>query len=157
MIVRFAVVAAYLATIVAANQLTAQFGPLPMGLGLTATAGTYAAGATLLMRDVAHDIGGRPMVVLAIIGGTILSAVVTTPRLALTSGVAFLVAETADMLIYVPLRRRGWVRAVLVSNLLGSIVDTALFLVIAGLPVLAARPASCWASSGPARWPSPSC
>lgn len=41
---RVIAVTAYLATIVVANWLTAEYGFVPVGLGLLATAGTYAAG-----------------------------------------------------------------------------------------------------------------
>jgi uncharacterized PurR-regulated membrane protein YhhQ (DUF165 family) len=59
----------------------------------------------------------------------------STPQLALASGVAFLVSELADMAVYTPLRRKGWARAVAASNAVGATVDTLLFLTLAGFPV----------------------
>jgi uncharacterized PurR-regulated membrane protein YhhQ (DUF165 family) len=50
---------------------------------------------------------------------------------ALASATAFLVSEAADYLVYTPLRRRGWLRAVAASNVVGLAVDSALFLWLA--------------------------
>lgn len=140
MTTRVASIAAYLACAVAANILTAHYGLIPVGLGLTATAGTWAAGLVLLARDLVHDTAGRLAVAGCIAVGALLSATFATPQLAIASGVAFAVSETADLAIYEPLRRRGWARAVIASNLVGSAVDTALFLALAGFPVGDALP-----------------
>jgi hypothetical protein len=135
-----AAVAAFLALVVAANMLTAQYGLIPVGLGLTATAGTWAAGLVLLARDLVHDTAGRWAVAGCIAAGAALSAVLTTPQLALASGVAFAVSEAADYAVYAPLRRHGWARAVLASNLVGSAVDSVIFLALAGFPIWSAMP-----------------
>jgi hypothetical protein len=42
------------AAIVAANQLTSRYGLIPVGFGLTATAGTYCAGCALIKSSVAY-------------------------------------------------------------------------------------------------------
>jgi hypothetical protein len=72
--------------------------------------------------------------------GAALSAVLAGPRLALASGVAFAVSELADMLVYQPLRRRGWARAALASGVVGAAVDTVLILALAGFPIWPAIP-----------------
>lgn len=126
--------AAYAAAIVAANWLTAHHGLVPVGFGLTATAGTYSAGAALMLRNLVQDALGRRFVVLAIAAGAALSAL-TSPALALASGVAFGISELADTAVYTPLRRSGWTRAVLPASLLGALLDSLLFLSIAGFPV----------------------
>ncbi|KAB2384729.1 VUT family protein [Actinomadura montaniterrae] len=131
---------AYVASVVAANVLTSHLGMVPVGFGLTVTAGTYAAGAALLARDVVQDTAGRRTVLAAIAAGAVLSAWLATPQLALASGVAFAASEVADMAIYTPLRRKGWARAVLASNVVGAVVDTVLFLALAGFPVMASLP-----------------
>lgn len=127
-------IAAYAATIVAANWLTARHGMVPVGFGLTATAGTFAAGAALLLRDVVQDVLGRAWVLAGILAGALLTWV-TSPALAVASATAFLLAEAADMAAYTPLRDRGWARAVLASNAVGAVVDTLVFLTLAGFPV----------------------
>jgi uncharacterized PurR-regulated membrane protein YhhQ (DUF165 family) len=69
-------------------------------------------------------------VVLAILTGAALSALVS-PQFALASGVAFLASELLDMLVYTPIRRRNWAAAILASNAVGLVVDSALFLWLA--------------------------
>ena len=52
-------------------------------------------------------------------------------RVALASGVAFLMAQMMDVAIFDQLRQGRWWRAPVVSSLIGSAVDTALFFSIA--------------------------
>lgn len=54
-----------------------------------------------------------------------------TLRIALASGVAFLVAQLLDVSIFDRLRQGSWWRAPLVSTLVGATVDTALFFSLA--------------------------
>lgn len=61
-----------------------------------------------------------------------------TWRVALGSGAAFLTAQLLDVAVFDRLRRGAWWRAPLVSTLLGSAVDTALFFTIAFSASLAA-------------------
>jgi uncharacterized PurR-regulated membrane protein YhhQ (DUF165 family) len=127
-------VAAYIAAVVAANWATTRYGMVTVLPGLATTAGTYAAGAALLARDAVQDTAGRWGVLAAIAAGGALTAL-TSPALAVASTTAFLFAECADMAVYTPLRSRGWARAVLASNLVGAVVDTLVFLTLAGFPV----------------------
>jgi uncharacterized PurR-regulated membrane protein YhhQ (DUF165 family) len=129
---RVLAVIAYLGSIVAANWLTARYGFVPVGFGLAATAGTYMAGLAFVARDAVQDAAGRRVVLVALAGGAVLSWFASTPALALASAAAFLISELADMWVYTPLRRRGYVRAAVVSNLVGAVVDTVAFLWLAG-------------------------
>jgi uncharacterized PurR-regulated membrane protein YhhQ (DUF165 family) len=127
---------AYVACIVAANWATAHYGLVPVGWGQMVTAGTFAAGLSFVARDALQDAAGRRWVLAAIVAGAALSALLSPVQLALASGVTFLVSESADMAVYTPLRRRGrrltgW----LASNIVGSLVDSALFLYLAGFPL----------------------
>jgi uncharacterized PurR-regulated membrane protein YhhQ (DUF165 family) len=130
-----AAAAAYVATIAAANYATAHFGLVHVGFGLVVTAGTFAAGLSFVARDLVQDTAGRWAVVAAVVAGALLSAAISPAQLAVASGVTFLVAETADMAVYTPLRKRhrltGWVA----SNIVGSLIDSALFLYLAGFPM----------------------
>src|SRR6266508_3072026 len=135
-----AAIVVFATAVAAANWLTARYGLIAVGLGLTATAGTYAAGLCLLARDWVHDAAGRVAVLAAIGAGGAASAVMAGPRLALASAAAFVVSELADLLVYQPLRRRGWALAVLASGAVGAPVDTVLFLALAGFPIWAALP-----------------
>jgi uncharacterized PurR-regulated membrane protein YhhQ (DUF165 family) len=125
----------YIGAIVAANVLTAQFGLVPVGFGLVVTAGTYAAGFALLSRDFVHTYLGVRGVLAGIAVGVVLSWFLATPALAVASAVAFLVAEVADMFVFMWMRPRGFARAALISNCVSAPVDTVLFLWIAGFPL----------------------
>lgn len=122
--------AAYVLSILAANAAIHLFGAVPVGFGLMAPAGVYFAGLSFSLRDGLQETGGRRWVVGAILIGAILSAALGA-NLALASGVAFLVSELADFAVYTPLRKRSWLAAVLASNTVGAVIDSALFLWLA--------------------------
>lgn len=121
---------AYIATIWLANWAIATFGVVPVAPGLLAPAGVFFAGLALGLRDLVQESLGRRWTVGAILVGAALSALVS-PAFALASGTAFLFSETADFLVYTPLRDRHWVAAVVASNVVGDVVDSVLFLVLA--------------------------
>ena len=127
----------YLASVLLANYLTTHYGFVGVGFGYTATAGTFAAGGALVVRDFLQDAAGRVGVAALIIAGSILSFAVSAPSIAVASGAAFLLAEFLDMAVYTPLRRRGrfggawWQAGVITGAVVGAIVDTAVFIGIA--------------------------
>jgi uncharacterized PurR-regulated membrane protein YhhQ (DUF165 family) len=166
---KYASVAAFLATILLANYVTTEYGMVPVGFGLVATAGTYLAGLSFILRDLLHDtiraslpnrlvfveqvteFNGRLFslgirresvpprdrdvvvrVLLVILAGAVLSFAVSAPFIAVASACAFLLSEVADLLVYSPLRRRGYLRAAVASNVVGAVVDSAVFLTISG-------------------------
>lgn len=133
---RHALVAAFLGCILAANYVTTEFGMVTM-LGIGMTAGTFFAGATFVLRDSLQDAYGKRWAIALIILGAALSFAVADPFIALASGVAFLIAELADLAVYTPIRKRGYIRAAVASNVVGSLADTVLFLWIAGFPLMA--------------------
>lgn len=132
--------ASYLLGIVAANVLTERFGLVPVGFGLVTTAGTYAAAWVIVSRNFAQDAIGRVGVIALMVVGAALSWWLASPALAVASLTAFALSETADMLIYTPLRRRGRSRAVAVASIVGGVIDTFVFLAIAGFPIAQAAP-----------------
>jgi len=121
---------AYIATIFAANWAIVTFGLVPVGFGLLAPAGVYFAGLAFTLRDLTQDALGRRWTYAAIVVGAALSGLLSGP-LAIASGVAFLLSETADLLVYTPLRERRWLFAVGASNVVGLVVDSVLFLLLA--------------------------
>ncbi len=125
----------FIATILAANYVTTEFGLIPVGFGLMATAGTYFAGLAFVLRDSVQDAVGKWGAFAAVIAGALLSYFISDPFIALASGVAFAVSELADLAIYTPLRKRGYLRSAVASNVVGAVLDTLLFLWIAGFPV----------------------
>lgn len=121
---------AYIATIVAANWAIQTFGLVPVGFGLMAPAGVYFAGLAFTFRDLTQEQLGRRWTLGAIALGALLSVFVS-PQFALASGLAFLVSELADFAVYTPLRERHWLGAVALSNTVGLVIDSALFLTLA--------------------------
>lgn len=126
----------YVATILVANWLTSSFGMVGAGFGLMVTAGTYSAGLALGVRDALHKTAGVRWVLVGIVAGAGLSALIS-PTLAVASGIAFLLSELFDLAVYTPLARKGFRRAVIASNIVGAIVDTFVFLYLAGFPITA--------------------
>ena len=126
-----ALAAGYVATIVAANWAVHRYGLIPVGFGLVAPAGVWFAGLAFTLRDLTQDLLGKLAVLGVITAGAALSVSASSGRLALASGAAFAVSELADFAVYTPLRRRGWLRAVAASNVVGLVADSALFLWLA--------------------------
>jgi uncharacterized PurR-regulated membrane protein YhhQ (DUF165 family) len=109
----------------------------PVGFGLLAPSGAYAAGVTFIVRDVVQRTAGRVWSI-SIIGPGAIATSLLSPRLAMASGIAFLLAELMDLAVYSPLQKRGLVRAVMVSGVAASVADSIVFLVIAGIPLAVA-------------------
>jgi uncharacterized PurR-regulated membrane protein YhhQ (DUF165 family) len=101
------------------------------------TAGTFAAGLVLLVRDWLQEAGGRLLVVACVVVGAAVSWWMSTPHLAAASGAAFAASELADFAIYTPLRKRSLAGSMLLSNSVGAVVDSLLFLAAAGFPLSA--------------------
>src|SRR5215217_9103174 len=120
----------YVAVIVLANWAISQFGFVPVGFGLMAPAGVYFAGLAFTLRDLVQEQLGRTWTVVAILAGAAVSAVIST-QFALASGIAFLLSELADFAVYTPLRSRNWLAAVAVSNVVGLVLDSVVFLALA--------------------------
>jgi uncharacterized PurR-regulated membrane protein YhhQ (DUF165 family) len=123
-------VAAFAATVLAANYLIQHVGIVPVGFGLQAPAGVYMAGLAFTLRDVVHRTLGAWWTVAAIVIGAALSVAIS-PAFALASGVAFLASELADLAVYTPLAEKTWTGAVVLSNTVGLVVDSWLFLTLA--------------------------
>jgi uncharacterized PurR-regulated membrane protein YhhQ (DUF165 family) len=126
-----AAAAAFIGLVVASNWLTAEYG-LVAGI---VTAGTFTAGLVLAARDAVRETAGLWASLACIAIGVALSAVMAGPALALASGVAFAVSELADTAVYEPLRKQSRTRALAWSNAVGSVVDSLLFLTLAGFPI----------------------
>ncbi|MGY4931595.1 VUT family protein [Streptomyces sp. 900116325] len=123
--------AAYIATIPAANLAVEHWGVVPVGFGYAAPAGVYAVGIALVLRDLAREAAGRAAVTAAIAVGAVVSYFIATPALAVASAAAFAVAETMDFAVYEPLRRKGLLVAMTASNAVGLLADSLIFLWLA--------------------------
>ena len=123
--------------IVVASNILVQY---PVNDWLTWGAFTYPL--AFLVTDLANrrlgPAAARRVVYVGFALAVLCSAVLATPRIALASGTAFLVAQLLDVVVFDRLRRGTWWRAPLVSSVLGSTIDTALFFTLAfaatGLP-----------------------
>lgn len=123
-------VSAYMLVILAANAALQAFGLVSVGFGLLAPAGVFFVGIGFTLRDLIQRHAGSGAVLVAITGGTLLSALVS-PAFALASGTAFLLSELADFAVYTPLQQRGLLWAIVLSNIVGLVVDSVLFLWLA--------------------------
>ncbi|NNL72831.1 MAG: queuosine precursor transporter [Silicimonas sp.] len=135
-----------MAAIVVASNILVQF---LFGQWLTWGAFTYPL--AFLVTDVMNRVYGagtaRKVVFAGFLTGVACSVIGTqitgefgplvTWRIALGSGLAFLTAQLLDVAIFDRLRDGVWWRAPLVSTLIGSVVDTALFFTIAFSSTLA--------------------
>ncbi len=129
-----------MAAIVVASNILVQF---LYGQWLTWGAFTYPL--AFLVTDVMNRVYGaaaaRRVVLAGFAVGLLCSLIGTqimgefgplvTLRIAIGSGIAFLVAQLLDVSIFAAIRGGAWWRAPLVSTLIGSSVDTALFFSIA--------------------------
>lgn len=136
----YALLTAFVATIPAANWLIHSVGLvcvpngpclIPVAPGLMAPSGVLMIGLALVLRDFVQRSLGRKWALGAIGIGAILSAAIAPPALVIASGLAFLLSELADFAVYTPLEKRGLIMAVLLSGIVGSVVDSALFLWLA--------------------------
>jgi uncharacterized PurR-regulated membrane protein YhhQ (DUF165 family) len=124
----------------AANYLIANVGTkcvpngpclMPVGFGIMAPTGVVMIGLALVLRDLVQRRLGVGWAAGAVVAGAALSAFLAPPALVIASGVAFLLAEMADLAVYTPLQRRGLVGAVLVSSFVGLVIDSIVFLYLA--------------------------
>lgn len=130
--VKWLALGAFVATVVGANWSLARWGIVPIGFGLEAPAGVYFAGLAFTARDAVRETAGRRGVVAAILAGAALSFMLEdAQKFAIASGIAFLVSESADALVYEPLRGKSWLAAVTASNSVGLVLDSMLFLWLA--------------------------
>jgi hypothetical protein len=102
-----------------------------VGFGYRAPSGVLWIGVAFTLRDVVQSLLGKWATILAILVGAALSYAVA-PSLAFASASAFLVSEALDFVVYTPLVDRGRVvAAVALSNTVGLLIDTFVFLQLA--------------------------
>ncbi|MBS4045940.1 MAG: VUT family protein [Ferrovibrio sp.] len=137
----FLYLAGFIACVPAANWLIGNVGTvcIPRGpclipvapFGITAPSGVLMIGLALVLRDLVQRRLGKGWALAAIIVGAALSGFVAPPALVVASVAAFLLSELADFAVYTPLQKRGLIRAVVLSSLVGLCVDSVAFLYLA--------------------------
>jgi queuosine precursor transporter len=127
-------------TIPAANWLIGNVGTtcvsngpclIPVAPKLMAPSGVLMIGIALVLRDLVQRRLGVGVAALAILVGAAISALLAPPALVVASAAAFLLSELADLAVYTPLALRGFIVAVVVSSLVGLVVDSMVFLWLA--------------------------
>jgi queuosine precursor transporter len=129
----------FVGTVWFANWLLTRYGVVNIGFGLTAPAGVFAVGLAFTLRDVVHRTLGRAVVVGCILIGCALAYLIEATAnipgghmtIAAASALAFLFSEMSDLLVYTPLEERSFLGAIAASNVVGAVVDSALFLWLA--------------------------
>ena len=130
--------------IIVASNILVQYPFTPFGLENYFSWGAFSYPVAFLVTDLTNRrLGARRTRIVVVVGfvvAVILSVYFATPRIALASGSAFLVAQLLDVQIFDRLRNSiRWWRAPLFSSLAGSLIDTALFFTLAfwgsGMPV----------------------
>ncbi|WP_420847978.1 VUT family protein [Nitratireductor luteus] len=126
---------ATMTAIVAASNFLVQFPFQHLGLGDVLTWGAFTYPAAFLVTDLTNRRFGpeaaRRVVLVGFVLAVLLSVWLASPRIAIASGTAFLVAQLLDIAVFDRLRHGVWWRAPLVSSLLGSALDTLLFFSLA--------------------------
>jgi queuosine precursor transporter len=104
---------------------------VPVAPGLNAPSGVLLIGAALVLRDLVQRRLGVEFGIGAIIAGAAISAGLSPPSIVVASASAFLLSEAVDFAVYTPLARNRLVLAVVVSSMIGLVVDSCIFLWLA--------------------------
>ena len=116
--------------VVVVSNIAVQF---PINDWLTWGAFTYPF--AFLVTDLSNRAFGparaRQVILVGFLLAVVLSIIASTPRIAVASGTAFLVAQLFDVVIFHRMRQLKWWRAPLASSLIASAVDTLLFFALA--------------------------
>ncbi|MGB7286448.1 MAG: queuosine precursor transporter [Salaquimonas sp.] len=127
--------------VVVVSNILVQYPFQPFGLGEILTWGAFTYPFAFLVNDLTNrrfgKLAARRVVAVGFIIALGLSVWLASPRIAIASGSAFLIAQLIDIGIFDRLRNQDWWRAPLLSTLIGSAVDTVLFFGIAFAPVFA--------------------
>lgn len=137
--VRFVWAVLAMAVVVTASNYLVQFpvegiiGGFDLAEILTWGAFTYPV--AFLVNDLTNrHFGPRAARIVVVVGfacAVVMSIFLASPRIAIASGTAFLVAQLLDVSIFDRLRASAWWKAPLLSSSIGSAIDTVLFFGIA--------------------------
>ena len=136
---RFFLAIVLMVAVVAASNVLVQY-PVqaaigPVDLSQILTWGAFSYPVAFLVTDLTNrtfgPAGARRVVVVGFTVAVILSIWLSTPRIAVASGVAFLVAQFLDIAVFDRLRRSAWWQPPLFSSLVSSALDTVIFFTVA--------------------------
>ncbi len=124
-----------MSAVVAASNYLVQFPFDHFGLGEILTWGAFTYPVAFLVNDLTNRRYGIAAARKAVLAGFVIAVVLSvwlaTPRIAIASGTAFLAAQMLDATVFNALRRSAWWRAPLLSTVIGSVLDTAIFFSLA--------------------------
>lgn len=127
--------------IVVLSNILVQYPFEHFGMGEILTWGAFTYPFAFLINDLTNRTFGtsaaRKVVVVGFLIAVALSIYFASPRIAIASGPAFLIAHLMDVQIFDRLRSQNWWKAPFVSTVVGSAVDTILFFGIAFAPIFA--------------------
>ena len=140
----FLVLSAIMGALIIISNYLVQFPINKFNLQDVLTYGAFSYPVTFLITDLANRRFGkkeaRKLVYIGFAIGILLTIFVSTNfqdiislRIAIGSGIAFLVAQLIDVEIFQRLRNNKWFVAPITSSIVGSIIDTFLFFSIAFL------------------------
>ena len=139
---KFILLSFLMGVVVLSSNFLVQFPVNHLGLNEILTYGAFSYPVAFLITDLANRAYGkiiaRKIVYLGFLIGIIFTLFFSTNfadlisiRIAIGSGLAFLIAQLLDVQIFDKLRNNSWYVAPLISSSIGSIVDTFLFFSIA--------------------------
>ncbi|TCS83162.1 VUT family protein [Tepidibacillus fermentans] len=128
----------YIAGIILANVVTAQFAPMHFGPFIVPM-GTFLIGLTFMLRDRVQFIYGRKKTYLIILLALILSAITSrflgdTLWIVIASAISFLISESTDTEIYTRLKVAIEYK-VFWSGIVGGLLDSSIFVIIGLSPL----------------------
>lgn len=127
--------------LVVASNILVQYPFNHFGLQDLLTWGAFTYPLAFLVNDLTNRTFGvtaaRKVIAIGFVIAVLLSIYFATPRIAIASGLAFLIAQLIDAGVFDRLRNDSWWKAPLFSTVIGSFVDTALFFGIAFAPMFA--------------------
>ena len=140
----FSIALAAMTLVVLASNILVQYPFQHLGLGDYLTWGAFSYPFSFLVTDLSNrrfgPQGARRVVYAGFVLAVALSVILATPRIAIASGAAFLVAQLLDISIFARLRDRAWWMPPFVSSVISSGLDTAIFFSFAFYCGARARP-----------------
>ena len=131
----FLIALAAMTLVVLSSNILVQHPVQHLGLGDYLTWGAFSYPFSFLVTDLSNrrfgPQGARRVVYAGFVLAVLLSVVLATPRIAVASGAAFLLAQLLDIGIFTRLRDRAWWLPPFASSVVSSALDTAIFFSVA--------------------------
>ncbi|WP_114943404.1 queuosine precursor transporter [Microvirga calopogonii] len=127
----FLIALAAMTLIVLSSNILVQYPFQHLGLDNYLTWGAFSYPFSFLVTDLSNrrfgPKGARRVVYAGFALAVVLSVILASPRIAIASGAAFLVAQLLDIQIFFRLRGHAWWMPPFVSSVISSGLDTAIF------------------------------